>query len=223
MKKYGKKILALAFAVAILPVLWALSCREEVEIGQQEQALLEAIQSPEAVQVRQLGRSYSLRQVGFDPKQPQARCLNYSFFQAENSLSPGGHDTLGMDSAVYFTGDPEQVETIQISHQTFLLYQYQESASFSFFPLRLPHFLLTKHIQYDCQQFQTEHTFDSFAENGFPPLYQIFGPELHITHGNLKGGKVIGGFSRVSGQICCKDGAVYRPEATVAFAASCYA
>lgn len=223
MKQYRKKILTLTFAVVILPVLWALSCREEVEIGRQEQALLDAIQSPEAVQVRRLGQSYSLRQVGFDPERPQARCLNYSFFQAENSDLLGGFDTLQSETAVYFTGDSEQVEAIQLSYQAFLLYQYQESASFSFYPFRLPPFLWTRHMRYGCRQFQTEHTFDSFAENGFPPICKLYGPELTACNGDLKGGKVIGGFSRVSGQIRCKDGAVYRPEAAVAFAAGCYA
>ena len=222
MKKYAKKLLTFVFVFAVLLALLDFSYQEKVEIGQQEQALLQAIQSPEAVQVSQLGRQYSLRQVGFDPEEPQARCLNHSFFQAKGSRSPGGFDTVGMRSAVYFTGDPKQVESISVSYQTSILFRYQNSSTFSFYPFRLPPFLLTRHVQYDCQDFLCDHTFALSENPGGPPLYQIDGPDLNISHGDLKGGTVVGGFSRISGQIRCKDGAVYRPESTISFSASCY-
>lgn len=222
MKKYAKKLLTFVFVFAVLLALLDFSYQEKVEIGQQEQALLQAIQSPEAVQVSQLGRQYSLRQVGFDPEEPQARCLNHSFFQAQNSDLLGGLDTLRSETAVYFTGDPDRVQDIRLSYQTSILFCYQDSSAFSFYPFRLPPFLLTKHFQYGHQQFQKDYTFHPSAE-GFPPVCKVYGPELTACNADLKGGTVIGGFSRVSGQIRCKDGTVYHPESTISFSASCYA
>ena len=70
MKSIFKKFVFLLFFSAYLSLVFFFAQREEVEIDSQGQALLQALQSPEAVDVSQQGRRYSLRQVGFDPENP---------------------------------------------------------------------------------------------------------------------------------------------------------
>lgn len=224
MKSIFKKFVFLLFFSAYLSLVFFFAQREEVEIDSQGQALLQALQSPEAVDVSQQGRRYSLRQVGFDPENPQARCVNYAFFQAEGSDQRGGYDTLGFESSVYFAGAPERVESIRLSYRTAFLFCYESQSSFSVSLLNHRFFrtLLTRRLQYGVHQFENESTFDLSKAPGYPPVFRVYGPDLNITNADIRGGIVVGGLSQISGEIRCKDGAVYRPETSAAFSVDCY-
>lgn len=224
MKSISENLALLLLFSAYLSLVCLFAQREERIIDSQGQALLQAIQKPETVDVARQGRTYSLRQIGFDPEEPLARCVNCAFFRAEGSDQRGGLDTLGFQASVYFAGDPEQVESIRLSYRSAFLFCYQSQSSFSFSLLNRRFFrpLLTRRLQYGVHACQDEYTFDPSKAPGYPPVFRVYGPDFHATNADIRGGTVVGGLSQISGEIRCKDGALYRPEASAAFSAGCY-
>lgn len=181
---------------------------EQAPVQPEALKLLQIIQSPEATVVGRQNRPYSLRQTGFDPKNPQARCMNYAFLQA------GEADTrLWAETSLSFSGKPEEIAGMRLSYRvSFLVRQdglFVEPAPFpKLFSIRRSR----------CYVASGESVSTASPGETQPQAFCVRQQVFSLGREELKGGRIIGALCQVSGVVRCKDGNFYYPSARIVFA-----